>query len=114
MRPVFSRNFIKSGTQTTGNVDYTVPAGFVASVKSLTAYKATASPACDVFFLIFAPGDPTGSGIWIARMTSTTFVEAQVWNGTVVLEAGWTLRVQRTTAGGSWSATASGYLLTAP
>lgn len=90
-----------------------MPTGYKASVKGMTAYKAVAATPVDVLFQIFAPGDATGTPIWIASMIGTTKVESQVWSGTVVLNAGWTLRVQRSSAAGTWSASASGYLLTA-
>lgn len=113
LRPVYSKNFLKTGTQTTGNFDYVVPTGYRASIKGMTAYKAVAATPVDVFFGIFAPGDATLTPVWIAVMLGTTKVESMVWNGTVVIEAGWTLRATRSTAAGTWSASASGFLLTA-
>lgn len=113
-RPIYSANFLKTGSQTTGTFDFVVPTGRVASVQGMTAYKATATPACDVIFMIFAPGDATTSPIWIASMPSTTVIQSMVWVGKVVLQAGWTLRAQRSSVAGTWSATASGFLLTSP
>lgn len=113
MRPVYSKNFLKTGTQTTGIIDYVVPTGYVASVKGLTAYKTIAATPVDVLFGMFAPGDATLTPIWIAVMLGTTKVESLTLLTTAVLEAGWTLRVQRSTAAGSWSAQASGFLLQA-
>jgi len=113
MRPVYSKNFHKTGTQTTGVIDFVVPTGYVAVVKGMTAYKTVAATPVDVLFSIFAPGDATASPIWIASMIGTTKVESLTLLTDVVLQAGWTLRVQRSTAAGSWSATASGFLLTA-
>lgn len=113
MRPVYSKNFLRTGTQTTGIMDYVVPTGYTAVVKGISCYKAVAATPVDVLFSMFAPGDATVSPIWISSMIGTTKVESQTLLTNAVLAAGWTLRAQRSTAAGSWSAQASGFLLQA-
>ena len=106
-------NFLKTGTQTTGVIDYVVPAGKVAAVTSITFAKQVVGAACTAYAAIFAPGDSTTTIIAAGVLPSTTILEVISWLGRVVLEDGWTLRVGRLNGTGQWASSAAGFLYSA-
>lgn len=96
---------------TTGAVqDYVVPTGKTAALKSLTVAKTQVSVAVTAYVAIFAPGDATVTYVWTAVFGAAANIESLVWAGTVVLEAGWTLRAARLSAAGQYACSASGFL----
>lgn len=113
-RPVYSQDFIQSAAQTAGTVNYTVPTGYVMSLRGMTAYKSTAATACSVYAAITDVTNTFNTVIWIANLLSVTTVQSEVWNGMVVAQPGCKLVFGRLSAGGTWFVSASGFLLKTP
>ena len=110
-RPVYSTNFLAPNVQTTGIPSYTVPSGYVASLRGATIYKSVAATATSVYMAITDPTGTFNTIVWIANLTSVTAVQSEVWNGMVVAPAGAKIIFGRLSAAGSWYCTASGFLL---
>jgi hypothetical protein len=105
-----STNFHKIAVQTTGVFDYTVPTGKVAAVTSASYAKTIANTPVSVYMGFFAPGDANVSLCDAQVFSGVTVVEVANHQLRVVLQAGWTLRMARLSAAGTWSAQASGFL----
>jgi hypothetical protein len=109
-----STNFMKTGAVATGAViDYVVPVGKVAAITSITFAKTIAGTPVTAYAAIFAPGDATVTFVATGAFPNAAVIEAIVWNLRVVLSAGWTFRVARLSAAGTYSCSASGFLYTA-
>jgi hypothetical protein len=106
---VYSTRFVSVAPASTNTVYYTVPAGFVAVVRTMTFAYAEPARANGVATVLLAAAN---SRIWIVQATAST-VGSAVWSGRLVLPAGETLRAAYTGTTGQWL-TISGYLLSLP
>lgn len=114
MRPVYSTQFIHTGVVTTGTIDYTVPTGYRAVVKTATSYRAVAATGVVIYAMIFSPSSGPASVFWLSDLSAGAALLSGLWNGMVVANAGQTIRMGRASAAGSWAGTCSGYLLLVP
>jgi hypothetical protein len=106
---VYSTRFVNVAPATANTVYYTVPAGFVAVVRTMTFGYAEPARANGVMTVLMSAAN---SRIWTVLATASTVGSAQ-WNGRLVLPAGETLRASYTGTTGQWL-TISGYLLSLP
>jgi hypothetical protein len=105
---------MKTGALATGAVqDYVVPTGKTAAVTSITFAKSVGGVAVSVYAAIFAPGDATVTYVAYGVFGAAAAPEMIVVPLRVVLEAGWTFRVARFSAAGTYSCSAGGFLYTA-
>lgn len=111
--PPYSDTFISARYTTTGFTDYTVPAGKVAVIDSITIVQDVGNAASYSAVSV----DPTGSGsfvlIWAANIAAGPNANARSgsqWTGRVVVRAGGKIRTQTLAATGAYM-TVSGFLL---
>lgn len=112
-RPPYSRRFIIGTVSASVNtLSYTVPAGMVAVIRTVTATKTTAATASNVLAFIDPAGPGAGIVFWYGAMPSTAVIQSVQFEGRVVAEAGDVISVQRSISGDTM-VTVTGYLLTA-
>jgi hypothetical protein len=106
---VYSTRFVSVAPASTNTVYYTVPAGFVAVVRTMTFGYAEPARSSGIATVLLAAAN---SRIWVVLVAASTAGSAE-WNGRLVLPAGETLRAAYTGTPGQWL-TISGYLLSLP
>jgi len=112
-RRVYSTQFILGQvTSVATTLSYTVPAGMVAVVRTVTAVKAVAATAANVLAFIDPAGPGAGIVFWYGSMPSTSVIQGVQFEGRVTANAGDVISVQHSTGASSFM-TVSGYLLTA-
>jgi hypothetical protein len=106
-----SHSFTKTGSLATGAVqDTVIPAGKTAAITSITFAKTVGGVAVSIYAAIFAPGDATVTYVGYGVFGAAAAPEVIVWTGRVILNAGWTFRVARFSAAGTYSVSAGGFL----
>lgn len=93
----------------TNTLYYTVPAGYVAVLRSMTFGYAEPARAAGVMSVVLSPAN---SRIWVVLVVASSAGSA-TWEGRLVMPAGEQIRASYTGTPGQWL-TASGYLLALP
>jgi hypothetical protein len=106
---VYSTRFVSVAPAAANATYYTVPAGYVAVVRTMTFGWAEPARSNGILNVLLAQA---GQRIWSFAVTTAT-VGSQLWVGHLVLPAGEQLRAQYTGTPGQWL-TISGYLLVLP
>lgn len=105
---IYSTRFVKSALTNANVTYYTVPAGYVAVVRTMTAAWTTTGTTAGVVQVLL---NGANSWVWVVP-TAAPDSNSALWNGRLVLPAGELVRAAATAAG-SVFLTVSGYLLTA-
>jgi hypothetical protein len=106
---VYSSRFVKSALTATNTTYYTVPAGYVAVVRTMTLAWASLARTAGVGQVLL---NGANSYVWIVPIAGSELSSA-VWDGRLVLPAAEIIRAA-TTATGVVFLTVSGYLLAVP
>jgi hypothetical protein len=106
---VYSTRFVNVAPAGTNTIYYTVPAGKVAVVRTMTfGYAEPARQAGAMTVLLAA----ANSRVWVVLTTASSAGSAE-WQGNMVLPAGEQIRAAYTGTPGQWL-TVSGFLLDLP
>lgn len=103
---VYSTRFVKSALTNANVTYYTVPAGFVAVVRTMTAAWTTTGTTGGVVQVLL---NGANSWVWVVK-TPAPDSDSALWDGRLVLPAGELIRAAAT-ASGTIHLTVSGYLL---
>jgi hypothetical protein len=105
----YSVNFFTGPCAADSITWYTVPANYVAVIREIDYYNASAGTINNIHNVVTNPGPTAAIFGWVASMLTLTGYQ---WRGRVVVPAGGILQLSGTDP--SFYMTASGYLLSAP
>jgi hypothetical protein len=106
---VYSTRFVSVAPAGTNTIYYTVPAGYVAVLRTMTFGWAEPARTNGTLTVVLAPSN---SRIWV-RLVQASTANSDSWEGNLVLPAGEQIRASYTGTPGQWF-TASGFLLVLP